>query len=162
MELFAVKKRKKKKEEKAIGAMSFGYSVGDFIAGANLSYRLIRVLVDTQGASLEYQEAIAELATLQQTFFQVGQMKPNATVSRATINAAAYIVLSSITLIDDFLAKTQRYRQKLSGSPSTNGISDSWQKMGWALFRKEELKALKEALHLKLTNIGILQATAQL
>lgn len=86
-------------------------------------------------------------------------MKPNATVSRATINAAAYIVLSSVALIDGFLAKTQKYRQKLGGS---NGLSDSWQKMGWALFTKEELKGLKEALHLKLSNIAVLLATAQL
>jgi hypothetical protein len=36
--------------------MSFGYLVGDFIAGANITYRLIRVLADSSGASEEYQE----------------------------------------------------------------------------------------------------------
>jgi hypothetical protein len=45
--------------------MSFGYGIGDFIAGANLSYRLIRALSESQGASMEYQEAIAEISSLQ-------------------------------------------------------------------------------------------------
>jgi hypothetical protein len=140
--------------------MSFGYSLGDFIAGANLTYRLIRALSRTQGACMEYQEAIMELGCLQQTFLQVGQMRPNRTVSRSTINAASHIVLSSIELIGDFLAKTQKYRERLCGVGSGNAMSDSWQKMGWVLFKKEELKALRDTLHVKLTNIGILLATA--
>ena len=59
--------------------MSFGYSVGDFIAGANLTYRLIRAFSETQGASHEYEEAIGELASLQQTFLQIGQAQPSST-----------------------------------------------------------------------------------
>jgi len=134
--------------------------LGDFIAGANLSYRLIKALSETQGASIEYQEAIAELGSLQQTFLQVGQMKPNPTLSRATINAASCIVLSSVSLIGEFLSKTQKYRERLYGGRSGNTVSDSWQKMGWVLFKKEELKALKEALHLRLANIAVLLSTA--
>jgi hypothetical protein len=98
--------------------MSFGYSVGDFIAGANLSYRLIKALSETQGAFLEYQEAIAEVASLQQMFLQqmfltVSQMRANSTLSQATINSAQLIVMSSMELIGAFLAKTQKYRERL-------------------------------------------------
>lgn len=142
--------------------MSFGYSLRDFIAGANISYRLLRALAESSGACIEYQEAIAELASMQQTFLRVGHMQPSQTLHRSTINAAAHIVLSSVALIGDFLAKTQKYRERLSGSGAGNAMSDSWQKMGWVLFKKEELKALRDALHLRLTNIGVLLATAQL
>lgn len=142
--------------------MSFGYSVGDFIAGANMSYRLIRAMSETQGACLEYQEAIMELSSLQQTFLEVGHMRPNSTVSRATINAAAQIVLPAVTLIGNFLEKTKRFRDRLSGAEPGSMVSDSWQKMGWTLFRKEELKALKDDLHLRLTSIGVLFSTAQM
>jgi hypothetical protein len=103
-----------------------------------------------------------ELGSLQQTFLQVGQMRANGSVNQATINAASYIVLSSITLIGDFLAKTQKYRERLCGAGSGNAMSDSWQKMGWVLFKKEELKALRDTLLVKLTNIGILLTTAQM
>jgi hypothetical protein len=92
--------------------MSFGYSFGDFVASANLSYRLIRASSETRGASLEYQEAINELASMQHTFLQVGQMRPSSTLSRATINVAPYIVLSSVNLIAEFLEKTKKYREQ--------------------------------------------------
>jgi hypothetical protein len=81
--------------------MSFGYSIGDFFAGANLSYQLIKALSGTRGACIEYQEAIAELGCLQQTFLQVGRMTTNPNLSPATINAASHIVLSSMSLIGD-------------------------------------------------------------
>lgn len=89
-------------------------------------------------------------------------MQPNKTLSRATINAAAHIVLSSITLIGDFLEKTRRYRDRLHNSDSASLMSNSWQKMGWVLFKKEELITLRNTLHLKLSNINVLLATAQL
>lgn len=142
--------------------MSFGYSIGDFIAGANLSYRLIKALSETQGASTEYQEAIAELATLQQTFLQVSQLRASKTLPQATINGASEIVMSSMELIGAFLAKTQKYRERLCGKGNGNKVSDSWQKMGWVLFKKEELRRLRDELHLKLSHISLLLATAQM
>jgi hypothetical protein len=111
--------------------MSFGYSVGDFIAGANLSYRLIRALSETRGASLEYQEAINELAAMQYTFLQVGQMRPSSTLSLATINAASHIVLSSINLIAEFLEKPKKYQEQFCGSRSGNTVTDGGVK--WAV-----------------------------
>ena len=141
--------------------MSFGYSIGDFIAGANLSYRLVQALSDTQCASVEFREALMELGCLQQTFLQVGRMLSNPNLSAATINAAAHIVLSSITLIGEFLTKTEKYRARLSGRTAGNGMS-SWQKVGWALFKKEELKDLKDRLHVKSSSISVLLQTAKL
>jgi hypothetical protein len=38
----------------------------------------------------------------------------------------------------------------------------SWQKVGWALFKKEELKDLKDRLHVKLSSISVLLQTAKL
>ncbi|KFZ17800.1 hypothetical protein V502_04399 [Pseudogymnoascus sp. VKM F-4520 (FW-2644)] len=84
--------------------MSFGYTIGDFIAGANLSYRLLQALPSSQGPSQEYQEALIEIGAIHQAFLQ---------------------------------------------------------KMGWVLFKKDELRALKDALHLNLNSISVLLATAQ-
>jgi hypothetical protein len=142
--------------------MSLGYSLGDFIVGANMTYRLIRALSETKGACMEYQEAMSELGALQQTFLQVGYLRPSHCLSQATINAAAYIVLSSVELIGEFLRKTQKYRQRFTRAGPGHAVSDSWQKMGWVLFKREELKALKDNLHLRLTNIGVLLSTAEM
>lgn len=142
--------------------MSFGYSIGDFIAGANLSYRLLQALSSSRGPSQEYQEALIEIGAIHQAFLQVGRMTSNPTLSHATINAASCIVLSSMGIMDDFLEKTKGYRERLCGRASGNTVSDSWQKMGWVLFKKDELRALKDALHLNLNSISVLLATAQL
>jgi hypothetical protein len=138
--------------------MSFEYSCGDFIAGANLSYRLIKALSTTQEPCIEYQEAISEIASLQQTFLLVSNMQPNRNLDAATINAAGFIVMSSMNLIADFLAKTEEYRRKMS----TKHCLSNWQKMGWVLFRKDELVELKDTLHQKLSNINVLLSTANL
>jgi hypothetical protein len=143
------------------GVMSFGYSVGDFIAGANLSYQLVKALSDSQGASIEYQEAIAEVGSLQQMFLTVSQMRPNRTLCQATINSAQVIVMSSMTLIGAFLDKTRVYRERLCGRGRGSMLSDSWQKMGWVMFRKDDLRMLRNELHTKLSHISLLLATAQ-
>lgn len=132
--------------------MSFGYSAGDFIAGGTLIYQLINALSGTQCPSEEYQEALKELSCFQHIFIQVSHMAENPNLCPATINAASHIVLSSMTLIGDFVSKTKGYRRQLS----------SWQNMGWVMFKSDELRALKAALHVKLTSISMLLNTAQL
>ena len=140
--------------------MSFEFSAGDFIAGSNLTYRLIRALSDTRGASAEYQETILELGSIQQTFLEISRMKESKYLSKATINAASYIILSSIELIGDFLERTKKYRSQFC--VKNGSLSGSWQKLGWVLFKSEELKCLRNALHLKLSSIGVLLSTARL
>ena len=73
-----------------------------------MTYRLIKALSETKGACIEYQEAMSELGALQQAFLQVGYLRPSHALSQATINAAVYIVLSSVELIVEFLSKTQK------------------------------------------------------
>jgi hypothetical protein len=111
---------------------------------------------------MEYQQAMLELGAMQQVFLQIGHMRPNHTLSRATINAAAYIALSSVELIGGFLKKTEKYRERMGGCGSSNVGSGSWPKMGWVLFDKNELKELKDSLHWRLTNIAALFSTAEM
>lgn len=141
-------------------AMSFGFSVGDFIAGANLAYQLLRALSDSQGASKEYQEVIQELGCVQQTFLHVEQMRSCNLFSRATLNAVSYIINSSVDVISNFFARTEKYRRSLSGNGGQSLYRDSWRKVGWSLFKKEELTGLRDTLQTRLTAIAILVNTA--
>ena len=116
--------------------MSFGYSFGDFLAGANISYRLIRILLESKGASIEYQKVISELGTIQQTFMQIGYMTKNQNLSQATINAASHIILSSMELIGNFLDKTQRYCESLCGKGATNRVTEKLAEGGMDFVQK--------------------------
>ncbi|KAI0887769.1 uncharacterized protein GGS22DRAFT_88928 [Annulohypoxylon maeteangense] len=137
--------------------MSFGFGVGDFIAGANLAHKLIRVMTETRGASAEFQEALAEVCGIQQILIQLTQLCRSEVLPRATLNSIAQIVMPSMTTIADFLDRTKHYQEKLS---PRGGLSGSWCKMGWALFRKDELKLLRDTLHSRLSSINTLLAAA--
>ena len=89
-------------------------------------------------------------------------MKASNVLSQATINAASHIVNSSLELIGSFLERTKKYRRRFCSNGGTGLVTDSWRKMGWALFKKEELESLRKSLNMKLTAIGVLLSTAQL
>ncbi|KAI1175817.1 hypothetical protein F4777DRAFT_297499 [Nemania sp. FL0916] len=138
--------------------MSFGFSVGDIIAGANLAHKLIRAMTETRGASIEYQEALAELCGIQQVFIQITQLTRNEMLPKSTLNALAQIIMPSMTIIADFLDRTKHYQTKLSREGGRLG--SSWCKMGWALFRRDELQLLRDTLHARLSAINTLLAAA--
>ncbi|QKX58177.1 uncharacterized protein TRUGW13939_05298 [Talaromyces rugulosus] len=99
--------------------MSFGFSAGDFIAGANLACTIVRALSESRGASTEYQDVIRELGCIQQTFLQVEQMRASNLFSQATMNAITCIINSSIEVMAGFLERTDKYRQSLSVSAAS-------------------------------------------
>ncbi|KAK7427307.1 hypothetical protein QQZ08_006244 [Neonectria magnoliae] len=130
--------------------ISFGYSVGDFIGGANLACQLIRILTDTRGASIEYQEAILKLSAMQQAFLQVNQLSRNPVIPLATINSASHIVVSGMEIISSFLGRSRGYQKRLSSGHqrhqhSMSDGADSWAKFGWMLSKKDELNQLRDS-----------------
>jgi hypothetical protein len=142
--------------------MSFGYAIGDFIAGANLAHRLIRIMAETRGSSEEYREAMTELCGIQQAFIYVSQIIRSGTLPKATVNSASYIVLSSMEIIAKFLEQTKEYRRQLEASGNNlGGVSGSWCKVGWALYKKEELRSLRDSLHCRLVSVNTLFAAAK-
>ncbi|RDL41690.1 uncharacterized protein BP5553_01669 [Venustampulla echinocandica] len=58
------------------------------------------------------------------------------------------------------MRKNEELSGKVMWKGSATAMPDSWKKMGWVLFKKEELKALRDNLHVKLSNISVLIATA--
>lgn len=139
--------------------MSFGYSVGDALAGANLTYRVFRIMADSKGASIEYHEAMSELSAMQQAFLQVEEVRKNKMLPPATINAVSHIVLSSIDIIASFLDRTKMYQKQLEDSRHS-GIQNSWYKVGWTLYKSDELKSLRDTLHSRLTSVHLLLSAA--
>ncbi|KAK8031993.1 hypothetical protein PG990_001727 [Apiospora arundinis] len=143
--------------------MSFGYSVGDFVTGYNITYQLVRILADSRGASIEYQEAMTELRAMEQVFLQAGSLVSSKVLSRDIINGIACIVLSAVDIIDSFYERSKEYQHQLGErqakmGKATTGFESSWCKIGWALFKKEELRALKAQLHERLASVNNLHS----
>ncbi|KAI6522726.1 hypothetical protein MCOR10_005539 [Pyricularia oryzae] len=110
--------------------MSFGYSVGDLIAGANMTNKLIRIMSGTSGARIEYQEAMAELCAMQDAFIQISRMHRASDVRlfpQATVNAVSVIVIQSIDTIGKFLKRTKSYHKAI-GRGEACGVEGSWRK----------------------------------
>ncbi|KAK8137565.1 hypothetical protein PG984_003058 [Apiospora sp. TS-2023a] len=145
--------------------MSFGYSVGDFVTGYNVTCQLVRILAGSRGACLEYQEATTELRAMEEIFLKVGDLVKSMLYPRDITNGVASISLSAIDVIDRFYERSKEYQDQLGQRRSdhekaTISFESSWCKIGWTLFKKEELRALKTQLHERLTSINLLLGMA--
>src|SRR5271154_5775272 len=109
--------------------MSFGFSVGDFLAGAKLIADLTRVLSASKGASMEYQQLILDLQLVETTLIQIHQMCLASQLNTSAINALGWIVQSTKTSITDFTHRTKKYRESLSANGSGNKAKDIWLKI---------------------------------
>ncbi|KAF2852035.1 hypothetical protein T440DRAFT_516993 [Plenodomus tracheiphilus IPT5] len=141
--------------------MSFGFSVGDLIGAANLAQRLIQALRGSHDAGEDYRAAITELGYTQQAFFHVINLGSDKNLSRATFQSASCIVMGSIDIIQEFLDRTKKYDKRLGRfSAGPSGLAQGFRKVGWALFKAEDMKRLRATLHVKLTALGVLLAAA--
>ncbi|TLD20731.1 hypothetical protein PspLS_08469 [Pyricularia sp. CBS 133598] len=146
-ESFGISRSSQGVHDNTHSAMSFGYSVGDLIAGANMTHELIRIMSGTSGASIEYQEAMAELCAMQDAFIQISRMHRMSDVRlfpQATINAIQWTLSASFK-------RTKIYNKAIDRGEAC-GVGGSWRKMGWALFKEHELKELRDSLHTRLAS----------
>ena len=98
--------------------MSFGFSVGDFIGAANLTYKLIGALREHHGAGEEYRGAIDQLGCYQAALMRVSYLERNKSFPRDTFDAGSHMVMQSIEMIQAYLDQTKKYDQKLGKAES--------------------------------------------
>ena len=141
--------------------MSFGFSVGDLIGAANLTYRLIRALHGSQEAGEDYRGAIVELGCFQQALMGVSRLGSNKDFPQATFESASSIIMGSMDIIQTFLERTKKYDKRL-GKLGSSGFAQGWRKVGWTLFKAEDMKKLRDTLHARLSSLSLLLAAANL
>jgi hypothetical protein len=143
--------------------MSFGFSVGDLIGAAGVTYRLIKALHGSQDAGEEYRAAIAELGSFQQALMKVSCLRSSKDVPYATSECASTIVMGCMDIIQDFLERTKRYDRRLGtlGSPGF-ALANGMRKMGWTLFKADDMKKLRDTLHARLSALALLLSAAHL
>lgn len=119
--------------EYKINKMSFVFSVGDFVAGAQLAYTLGKALSDSKGAAREYQELIAELNVVHKVLLQVDELRSANQLAQATVNALLFTVNSVTVTMETFIEHFSSYQDSLNPGGSGNLAKDVYRKTKWAV-----------------------------
>ena len=126
-------------------SITFG-SVGDIIAVAELAFKIVKALSESRGASKEYQDLMLELDLFRRALQEADRfLKPNRPVRLQphTENAVRHHVTLCKKEMEEFMKKIKKYQESLRKGGSGNMMRDSWRKVGWSLFKKEDLATLR-------------------
>ena len=138
--------------------MSFGFSVGDFIAVGSLIFQIGSALRDSKGASAEYQTLLLRLDSLVNTLriaelsIRGGQLPP------PTANAIREHLEQCGEHLRKFNSVIEKHKKSLSKQGSGNRMKDSWRKIGWSLFTREEIDGIDDALRGNIDAISLVLA----
>jgi hypothetical protein len=113
--------------------MSFGFSVGDFVAAAQLAHTLFQSLSSSTGSAQEYKELIAELDVVHKVLLHVHQLQASNRLALATTNYLLIVVAATTDAIESFLTQYEVYGSSLRRTGSGNPLRDMWKKGSWAL-----------------------------
>ena len=126
--------------------MSFGFSVGDFIAVGKLIIQISSALSESTGASAEYQSLLLRLDSLTETLRIAEISVRGHQLPLCTTNAILKHLGQCSAHLRKFSAIIEKHRKSLSKGGSGNRIADSWRKIGWSVFTREEIKEINGAL----------------
>ncbi|KAF2124255.1 hypothetical protein P153DRAFT_371116 [Dothidotthia symphoricarpi CBS 119687] len=140
--------------------MFFGFSVGDFLAGAQLAYTLHQVLSDAKHSPEELQELNTQLDVVYKVLLQVDQLQTTNQLSPATINALLFTVNSGIETMESFLDQNQLYLDMLKSDGPGFSTADAWWKLEWPVQMPTRVKRLKKSLATMLASVNCLVSLA--
>lgn len=138
-------------------AVSFGISVGDFIAVGKLIVDITSCLKDAGGSKSEYQELLRELDCLHRALLHLDQLQlhgPSST-NLASIKSTA---LSCQYPLQEFLEKIKKYDKSLGLQSKEGAFRGAGDKLGWAFGQKAEISKLQGYLNSHIGTINILLA----
>ena len=138
--------------------MSFGFSVGDFIAVGNVIKDICSCLQDAGGAKAEYQGLLRELECLQQALQHLDKLQNGGTSSSANLDSIKYAALSCRRPLEQFLAKIRKYDKSLGVWGKDGVIKSTADKLRWGFGQKEEIRKLQSYLNIHIGTINILLA----
>ncbi|KAJ7626297.1 hypothetical protein DFH06DRAFT_737465 [Mycena polygramma] len=121
-------------------------SFGDILALANLAWSIARVLRESTGSSAEYQALIAELESLGTALKSLEQFVTTNRLQESVENACRFALSKCQSDMTAFLKKVEGYQRSLKKGGSGNSVRDSWRKIGWGLFKKEEIVLIRKQL----------------
>ncbi|RPB04532.1 hypothetical protein L873DRAFT_1799455 [Choiromyces venosus 120613-1] len=140
--------------------MSFGFSIGDFIAISGIILNLVDALDSKTGSSAQYSRLSDELKSLHSAFLAVQdvvlKLRRDEKSHASTVNAITYEVECCRKLIVGFTASTEKYRESLCHGGSGRKVRDAWRKISYRIFKEEDVLMLKDSLRRRVEAINIL------
>lgn len=138
--------------------MSFGFSIGDFLAVGKLIAEIITSLQDVGGAKSDYQDLIRELECLGQVLRRLDKLKSQNSNTKS-LESIKYAALSCQRPLEGFLVKIRRYEDTLGVRAKQNIFGkSSMHRIRWSLGKKEEVTKLQGYLSVHVGAINILLA----
>lgn len=93
--------------------MSFGFSVGDFLAASKLIFDITTSLSESGGSKSEYQELFRELDSLSRALKHVERLDSHTGVSSNTLDSIKCAALLCRHPLGEFLTKVRKYEASL-------------------------------------------------
>ncbi|KAH9904482.1 hypothetical protein F4778DRAFT_780457 [Xylariomycetidae sp. FL2044] len=143
--------------------MSFGFSVGDFVAALQLIGRVTAALRECGGSGAEYRELMTELYELERALLAVKQLEGDHYEQHVEHMALRHVAAQCQQIIDAFCSRIDKYRgpfRREQGRGSRLGAA--LLKIEWDLCRKEDVLRFKTDVSAHAQSIQILLSAAQL
>jgi hypothetical protein len=137
--------------------MSFGFSIGDFLAVGKLIVEIQSSLSDTQGSKSEYQELVRELEALQSVLRHLDKLQQSNAPS-PTLDSIKYAALSCQRPLEDFLGRIAEYDKSLGIWEKKNAFSKTADKLRWTFRQKDDIRKLQSYLNVHVGTINMLLA----
>ena len=125
-------------------------SFGDIVTAANIGHSIYKALSDSMGASYDYQCLILELHSFEQALKFVDAVITAAPpTGRDALNIAAEIT-TCLELLTTFNDRIKSYQKVLGGRKGA-----SWRKIGWSLFKTDEVASFRQKISQHKQNITL-------
>lgn len=136
--------------------MSFGFSVGDFIAVGKIIVDITSSLQEVGGSKSEYQELLRELECLQHALQHLDKLHWKS--SSTSLESIKYAAISCRRPLEQFLAKIKRFDKSLGVLGRNRGMRRAKDKLMWAYGEKGDIEKLQSYLNVHVGTINILLA----
>jgi hypothetical protein len=136
--------------------MSFGFSVGDFVAVGKLICEITSSLQTIGGAKSEYQELIREFDSLLTALRSLDQLENKTSTPNKLLDSIKCAALSCRYPLEDFLAKVKKYEASLGQWRLSHTGKSVTDKLRWTFGEKDDIRRLKTYLHVHIGTINML------
>jgi len=136
--------------------MSFGFGVGDFVAVGTLIFKIGTTLRESSGSSAQYQELVLRFDCFEKLLKTVHNQITGSQLPPSTVRAIGVHVSRCEPLLQKFNKTTEKYKSSLSQGGSGKKFKDNWRKIGWGMYKRDEIMELYDGLGMQIDAIRLL------
>ncbi|KAK3902573.1 hypothetical protein C8A05DRAFT_33716 [Staphylotrichum tortipilum] len=137
--------------------MSFGFSVGDFLAVGKLIADITSCLKEVGGSKSEYRDVVLELDCLHKTLVHLDRL-PSQQGNSLTADSIKYAALSCRRPLEEFLGKLKRYEASLGPRATGSTWKAPVDKVRFRFGGSDEIRKMQNYLSVHIGTVNILLA----